>query len=147
MLCTAYSKNLTNSNKKCTLRKSPMGGSFGDSDHMVKYLCVRTHTDIWNSWLSLSRTGQSAEANRWWHMGSLTGQPWLHLSASSRNTDWDSDWAGAQVSSVCVCVCVCMCVCLCLCDYMALKVPSCPNRRWSHKEVFSEAAHSKLLSH
>lgn len=36
---------------------------------------------------------------------------------------------------------------ICVCDYMVLKVPSCSNRWWSHKEVLSEAAHSKLLNH
>lgn len=48
MFHAAYSiyKNLTNSSKKCTLRKSPTGGSFGGSDHMLRYLCVRAHTDI-----------------------------------------------------------------------------------------------------
>lgn len=33
---------------------------------------------------------------------------------------------------------MCACVCAYVCDYMVLKVPSCSNRWWSHKEALSE---------
>ena len=79
------------------------------------------------------------EADRWWHMGSLTQVSLDCICLPAPETQPGTVTEQELRSQVCVCVCVY--------DYMALKVPSCSNRPWSHKELFSEAAHSKLLSH